>query len=398
MRIMLIGSFSGENFGDSLVLAAIVRALDQALGEGTQYLVPTSRPQFVETFLPSERVQPVDIHLRRTWSYRFLGAAMLRALRSVDLIVTTAGILFDHRLLDPRFNFIGSLLPVLAIARRRRIPVVGLNVGITPPSSWLGRKALAWTLALHDHLTTRDEPSAVLARELSPGVPVIAAADIAHLWFDAAPAPSPQAPARLGVSLPYCLDRYDPASGAKPLTEAEFVQQAASNLLTLAGTLGCEVDLLATTVVDHALHQKVASAMALASRGSGASPRLIALHEMPVHEAVQAVGSLRMMIASRMHACLMATAMGVPTLALQYHPKVASYMRELGQEAYVLPVAAACSPSLVKLATQMQQAHDSIRSHLLARQAERRLAASRGIEALQNVLASRQRATQAVQR
>src|SRR5690606_23232339 len=102
---LIIGSFSGSNFGDSLVLAAIVHALDERMGSAMRFLVPTNNPGFVERFLDHPRVTSIDIDLRRTRSFRFLGRPVLSVLKSTDVVLTTAGIFFDYRLLDPRFNF-----------------------------------------------------------------------------------------------------------------------------------------------------------------------------------------------------------------------------------------------------------------------------------------------------
>lgn len=377
---LIIGSFSGSNFGDSLVLAAIVHALDERMGSAMRFLVPTNNPGFVERFLDHPRVTSIDIDLRRTRSFRFLGRPVLSVLKSTDVVLTTAGIFFDYRLLDPRFNFISSLTPVLYRAKRHGASVFGLNVGITPPSSGLGGWVLSSCLKAHDHVATRDVASAETLKKLAPTTPATVGADIAHVLFNQVHKPVVPG-GRLGVNVASYLNRYAPGDSRHKETPT-LLRHLAYNLTLLSNELGLGIDFIATTSSDHRVHLKLAALM-------GKRSRSIELYKLDFAQALEVFSSIRLFVGSRMHACIISTSMGIPTIALPYHPKVRSYMNEIGMAQWEVPLSQEDLPKLVKKGVAIYAEEYIVRSQLAKAQESREALASRSLNLLVDLLARR---------
>jgi polysaccharide pyruvyl transferase WcaK-like protein len=380
MHVVLLGSFSGANAGDSLVLAATIRLLDGATGGRARYTVPTSSPEFVERFLGDDRVRVIDIHPRRSLSYRFVNAGLLRAAKGADLVVSTAGIFFDHRLLDPRANFVLSLWPLVATARRAGAIVFGANVGVAAPTSKAGALVMRRALGNHHHFAVRDPESAGVARNLCPGLAVSVHADSVHsiVARKESQLMRPFLPARkrVGLSLAAYLDshargRMDPAA----FERADLVPRISANLAQLCARFDLEPVFVATTPMDHRLHQAVARSMP-------GQVECAKLFEGTVRELTDAIDDLDYFIGARLHACIIATARGIPTIAAAYHPKVSSFMREAGLAEWTLGTSALGSSALHDAFRNLVDRSADLPVRLVRENAKRAAAAETAFELL----------------
>jgi len=325
---MLLGSFAGSNFGDSIVLHAIAAMSHEAEG-GVTLVVPTARPDAVAS-IPG--VEAIDISMRRVRTYRFLGPAVARALRGCNAVVTTAGILFDRHLWDPRRNFISSAIPLLWWARTSERLVYGLNVGVTESTTYVGRLALTSALRAHHTIATRDADSALVAGACAPNIHVEVRADMAHaLLSNQLSSRSDDGP--IGISLCAYLSSFDPRTRMQSvLQDTEgFLQDMVRLVEAIRKRTGREVRYVATSDQDHLLHLQIAE------RTGGDA---VSLTTLSLEDALGTLSSLSLLIASRLHACICGTSLGVPTLALAYERKVASYMQSIGAERWMHSFAA----------------------------------------------------------
>jgi polysaccharide pyruvyl transferase WcaK-like protein len=371
MHAVVIGSFSGANAGDSLILAATLKLLDAA-HRPARYTIPTSNPSFVERFLTDDRVHPLDIHPRRTFSYRFVNAQLMRAVRQADVIVTTAGIYFDHRLLDPRFNFILSLWPLLQRARRSRTVVFAANVGITAPTSRVGAHVIGNALACHDHVAVRDSDSARLARALAAQVPVTVHADSAHALLARAgnrAAAVSGARRKVGLSLTAYMDSYaTPDAERRGRDRRDLTATISTNLRELLALFDLEPIFVATTAMDYEVHAAVAQQL-------GRPAQHVRIYELTIPELIRTFDGLDYFIGSRLHSCIAATARGIPTIGAAYHPKVSSFMQEIGCAEWTLSVPALGEPVLHEAFARLMEHERDVSEHLLKANAERVAAA-----------------------
>lgn len=64
----------------------------------------------------------------------------------------------------------------------------------------------------------------------------------------------------------------------------------------------------------------------------------LAAHYGSSQDMLDTIASADLVIAMRLHAVVMATAMGIPTVAVAYMPKVADYMASIGQSDFCADV------------------------------------------------------------
>jgi len=354
LRIMLIGSFGGDNFGDSIILKAIMDKLSKSMKGEVVFVIPTSNPSFVNKhYGKSFRIKTVDINVRRNITFRFFGPSVLRELRHTDIVVTTAGILFDQRILDPRFSFISSLLPLLVFGKTVGVKVFGLCVGITPQSTRFGGWILKKTIQMHDHIATRDCRSGEIAKRYLRDSMVSIHADIAHtLDLERAE--------RLGYGLHLAVNLSSYISGlysGRELErrESEWVEEVASATKDWLNLFE-QVTFVATTPKDHKLHQKIA--------GRAGCGQFLELYKLGVEEGATHLNSFDVAIGSRMHFCILSTSFQIPTLALSYHPKVTSYMNSVGLQKWVIPIEEAGPETINPLLRQLLHKKSEIRDQL----------------------------------
>src|SRR5690606_16351652 len=130
--ILLIGSFSGENYGDTIVLKSL---LEYLRGKGfSDIYIPAANPQktkeVLDRYVDGVKIIYIDVNMRRTFGYRFFNINVLKVLNKVDFIALTAGTIFFRDLTNPRRNFVFSVYLMSWILRLFRVKTVGLFVGI----------------------------------------------------------------------------------------------------------------------------------------------------------------------------------------------------------------------------------------------------------------------------
>jgi polysaccharide pyruvyl transferase WcaK-like protein len=281
--------------------------------------------------------------------------------------VTTAGIYFDHRLLDPRFNFILSLWPLLRRARSSGAVVFAANVGITAPTSRVGAYVMSNALACHDHVAVRDPDSARLAGSLAPHVPVTAHADSSHVLLaraDNRPVAASGARKKIGLSLTAYMDTYAPRVAGPRVRARDLAATVSINLRAFLARFDLEPIFVATTAMDYEIHAAVAQQL-------GRPAQHVKIYEYTIPELIRALDGLDYFIGSRLHSCIAATARGIPTIAAAYHPKVSSFMQEIGCAEWTLPVSMLGEPALHDAFARLMEHERAVSEHLLKANAER---------------------------
>lgn len=201
MKIILLGSFSGRNAGDMVILESIINDLNQFILNGTKnedfslfnnidrckklkLVVPTLNSQGVEfinrvSTLPiCMEIIPVPIDRNPFHLFKVL-QRLVKEFSSADYIYTTAGILFDQKVWNPLYNFVVAYTPLLIWAKHvnPNVKIIGYNVGITSKSRTIGKILLKKCICLHDHIYLREKQDAVLLRKLQYKGTIFVSAD-----------------------------------------------------------------------------------------------------------------------------------------------------------------------------------------------------------------------------
>lgn len=131
-KVILIGSFSGGNYGDTLILFALIKFLTKKNVD--TIVIPSSNPDGIKKFLTENCFQcdiiVESINMKKTFGYRFCNYNVIKHVSSSDSLIFTAGTLFFRDLLNPRKNFIFSVLLLLPLLKLYSVKLKGLFVGV----------------------------------------------------------------------------------------------------------------------------------------------------------------------------------------------------------------------------------------------------------------------------
>lgn len=189
-KIILLGSFAGNNAGDMVVLESIINdfnnlisnkknVLNKSIFDGLNthdclnIVIPTLNQKgidFINDVLDVNKnivitAIPIDKNLG------LITCAIIRLIKEfakADYIYTTAGMLFDQKIWNPLYNFVVVYTPFMAWAKivNKRVKIIGYNVGITSKSKTIGRFILKKCICLHDRIFLREKSDAMLVKEL----------------------------------------------------------------------------------------------------------------------------------------------------------------------------------------------------------------------------------------
>jgi len=348
LRISLLGSNSGRNAGDAAILEAVVRQISRRR-PGTVFEVPTTNPDFIRRSFPGKNVIPVSI---MPWdlSLRLLGVPVLRSLARCDLSLILDGIIFDHRLLNPAFNFLITLVFLAPFSRAAGRPMVCFEAGIGPLRTPLGRRCARIVGESCDLIMVREDDSARLMREVGvKETPVEIYADAAFV-LDPAPA---EAVDRILLKL---------GTGGRPLVglnltsyggqwvkkgrqfdRQAFQGQMASLIDSFTRKTGTIVVLTGTQHMDR---DYLAGLKGMVGRQD--SVRMVSNLEHTPAELAGLMGRMGFFIGMRLHSLILASSMKTPILGLTYAPKVLSLFRLLERPELALDLGSLEPESLLR--------------------------------------------------
>lgn len=306
-RILLSGYYGFSNTGDEAVLSAIIAGLK-------------SHSADVEITVLS--ASPADTaHLHNVSALpRMSISHVTRAIKECDLFISGGGSLLQDA---TSLKSLVYYLLVIGLAKRYRRKVMILGQGIGPLRRGISRKLTARTLSGVDLITVRDSQSAELLRELGVGGKIEVTAD-PTLALDAC---SAEESARLWSEAGFRDGDDVIALSLRKWPESPELEGMASKALTeIAQQI--PVKFLLVTMQrpqDEVLAHGIA-------RSTGLGDRITVQPE--TWTAEQLLGVLercRLVLGMRLHALIFAAAAGVPSLGIEYDPKVERFVEATGQ-------------------------------------------------------------------
>lgn len=296
-KILLSGYYGFANAGDEAVLAALVQILRESL--------PGVEPVALSAD-PAQTAAAYGIRAIDRWDK----AALKRELRDAALFASGGGSLLQDVTSVRSVYYYTSLLRA---AQRAEVPTIVLAQGLGPLnkglSRWLVRRALGGCRVL----SWRDADSLDLARQIGAAqVKNLQVCDPVLLWrpevtLDSKAGNTPGAGCRVALALRPWRDL--PVDEAVRL--AELLQQAGREVVLLPFHQGEDEKLAAE------INSKLAHKAEIAACGT---PEL----------AVQALGRVDFVVGMRLHALILAAALGLPALAVSYDPKVTAFAGMMG--------------------------------------------------------------------
>ena len=334
MRYLISGYYGEKNAGDEAILAGILQEIGRRDADA-QFTVLSFDPDDTRRRHASgRRLDAISTSLR---SPGVLRTAMKRA----DLLISGGGSFLheaDFELHGTSFLFrqgklrpIPYFLSIVGMARGRGLPVMWYAQGLGPLHTTTARRLVARAASASQAVTWRDPESARLAYEIGVRAPVqMVVPDPAYALVPAARAEAQAELGRygLGPRQPYLAVCPRPWLGREGYLRAlgEALEQAAA-----------EYDLPVLLVPFHELHDPAVCEQVAARPGLAGRARVMAsVASPPLLAAI--LGGAQLVVAMRLHACILAARAGAPAVILDYDPKTRAFAEQTRQSRWAVSV------------------------------------------------------------
>ena len=316
-RYVIIHGFYGMgNVGDEAILAATLAAIRQAGAEPLVFAWNAERVRAdfgVASLNPMHPVATVAV-----WAALLQARAFL--LGGGGLIKDFGG--------SPRS--LERWMKMLEAASKLGVKTMTWSVGVEPLRYPESERRVRKVLERIDAVTVRDAGSAARLRQAGLVREVLVTADpvpfLARPWRD-------QRRASGGLRIAVCLRHWHASRPA--IDNPEVFQQCLDALAATLDHLHDRHEASLTFIPFRTAKGDDDREVAKAVQQRLRSPATIVTTPAPgVNETLGRLAEADLVIAMRLHAIIMATSIGVPSLALAYMPKVRDYMAEIGQECF----------------------------------------------------------------
>jgi len=306
-------------------------------------------------------VKSESTHLGRSW----------RAVGALDLLLASGGGQIDEEWGGP-WGHPYALYRWSLLAAMRRVPFAVLSTGTGRLDSRLGRRMVRGALRRAVYRSFRDEGSRRLALPAgaAPDDPVVP--DLAFGLEVASRVPGPTAAGSLVGIAPMVFEnpRHWPVKNESAY--AAYVRRLAGVLEALAAA-GRRYRWLISDRADQSAVDDVRSALGPAARGAEDLRPPVS----DVAGLVAALQEVRVLVASRLHAILLAYVTGTPAVGLSYDRKVDALMDEFEQSAFRMDIRAFTPAEVAAGVARLSDERDARASVITARAARAREAVDR---------------------
>ncbi|WP_152080216.1 polysaccharide pyruvyl transferase family protein [Sporolactobacillus terrae] len=160
LKVLIIGNFEGGNKGDDLVLDSLITMIKKYNQNMNEFIIPglsTEHLLYIKKICSNAKII-IPSTSRRHFALRFLSLKTIYYSFKANIIITSAGILFDRKLFNPRYSFICTLYPILLLAKtfNKKCKVLGVCVDVITTEKGFKKKVLQNTIKLHDEIILRN--------------------------------------------------------------------------------------------------------------------------------------------------------------------------------------------------------------------------------------------------
>lgn len=371
-KITVLGSFSGRNSGDAAILASIVSEIT-SLYPNVQFEVPTINPSYILNEFPNGNVKPISA-MPWNLSLRLLGIPVFRSVARTDITLITAGVLNDLRLFNPAFSFLLALFFVIPFAKKLNKSVICYCVGVGPLMSYWGKRMTKYICNDNcDLIMMREDDSYELLKGIGVVKPPM------DVYADAAFNNTPSSPSRINEILrEENIDKTKNLIGLNitsyvgdwlkkedRVSKESFRQEIIQTVDQLIADLNVNVVFVVTQMMDIAFAEEVRKQVK-----NQESVRIVTLEQYNNHEIMGLLGELDLFIGMRLHSLILASAMGTPVVGINYHPKVGSILRFIGQHERIIELNETNSITLFSMVEGTFSERDRIKDQLKLRISE----------------------------
>ena len=368
--VVIHGFYGGGNVGDEAILAASLEQIRSTTD--LQPVVFCKEPERVTADFGVQSVNPAQVGRR--------GVAKI-LLRTEVYLLGGGGLLKDYGK-EGTSSMEQGWLRWLSLAQDIGVKTMLWSVGVENVRFDSSKKALRDVLAKTDVVAVRDDYSKARLQEIGIDRPIIVTADpVPYLARKYARLRS--RPARPRVVA--CMRHWYPFEFRIPDEEINerMMGAVASTLDYLVEKHGAEVAFLPfrTSAQDddrvacRAIQQRMRSEATLYDES-----------DPKVEKTMERLAAADLVLGMRLHASVMATAMGIPSVAIAYMPKVRDYMASIGQSAMCADIDEVSGEGLIALAEDALGRYEAYSSNLLATTARSAARFGRNRELLADLL------------
>lgn len=344
-RLLAAGYFGCGNLGDDAILLALRDSWNGEVSALSGYPEETRRHFGIEAYPRKDQ------------------AAIRQALQEHDALVFPGGSIFQD------VTSVRSVLyytTLVKMAKKMGKKVVFLAQGVGPVKSFWGKRWTRTAFGLADGIAVRDRASMNLLKELGIQKPITPAADLAYLLQPPAAGPDSTA---FGVA------------GMKTigLAPRQFIKQpGAPQLFAELARLLYQNNFVPTLIeMDGAMDKAILDEIDKQNGGKVPSIRGIG-HPTDLMRRLQRMEAV---VAVRLHAGILASCVGVPSVMLNYDPKVAAFAAEC--ELPSLPANNLTAARVFETLQSMLKDRERVVSRLQSKAEEQRKVSSRNLEVLE---------------
>lgn len=310
-RITISGYYGFANAGDEAVLSAIVSSFQKKAGDKVDITVLSASPEETEAVHKVRAVSRMSI------------SDVTKAIRECDLFISGGGsLLQDATSMQSLIYYLITIM--LAKIYRRKVMLLGQGIG--PLRRGISRRLTSLVLNRVDLITVRDPQSGELLREIGVTKPKILVTADPTLILD--PCSNDEAYrllAELGIGegedvIAVSLRNWDGVPGLEAAERAAFehmVKKLSVRFLFVTMQIPS----------DKEISEKVSAAL-----------ENTAVQQKPwtIEQLIGVLGKCRMVVGMRLHALILASTAGVPSIGISYDPKVEYFLKITGQEGITL--------------------------------------------------------------
>ena len=382
-RVGLVGMYASANLGDTAIQTAVMSAL-RARRPNVEFVgVCTDPADAVRTFGLTalhvsgfgHAIDPSSLDLvtgdrgpdlweRAPLPLRLIAAAVRidRHMRGMDMLLVSGSGQIDDFWGGP-WEQPFRLLAWASAARRQGKPVAFFGVGVDQLLTWLGTRLATAALSRAQLRVLRDPGSLHALRQTGFAAECDVCPDPAFHLADTGGVAVPRAEAAFAVVSPI-------ARNAWPGNLATSYERYLTALAAAADHLqqcGLEVRFVCSqTRMDPPIVPLIQNAM----RGNAAATRTIT--PTSVDHYLREVRGADIVVASRLHALILALVVGTPVVAVSYARKVAQQMADAGLSNFCLELDTLHHDALLGRVTMVLGHQDEIRSQVAATSARLR--------------------------
>jgi polysaccharide pyruvyl transferase WcaK-like protein len=354
------GWYGSRNIGDTAILLGI-RELYKKINAGKHYYIGflSTDVDYTSTNGVSGKQALVKSDLLKPWKY----GRLIQVFNEADRVIISGGTpIFDFSHKIRTFYF---LLPVML-----KKPFILFGAGVKPIKSWYGRKYIPFTLKRAEYVSTRDDGSTEILKDM--GVDTAKTADSAFF-----------APAASRETLDPVLEKYGIKWGEKILVVAPRLMSPDKKRLYLDEDMGKDVitetpkkiakaiDNVAgkfDKVVFMAMHyygpdsdyELIKETMALTKT----KKKVFIEEELRAEIAIALFKHARIVLAMRLHALLLSASMCTPMVGVAYEQKVQDLFKRLEMEPYVTDMFTFSAKDLTTILEDADKNHAKLSKHL----------------------------------